>query len=117
MSFIQGIKQEVPEDASIAYFGDLNALNLGPMLYPRKLYLLPEIESLVFANDEMRWVSRADPLVKSDPRYKGLPAGFEDPALLEKLKTMLREKKIEWVIVYDSLRPGESYFRKIEPLS
>ena len=114
-AFVDKVKSEVPEDAAFAYFNDLRAHMLSYQLYPRRIYVLPELQAVLDANEQTRWIDIKDPLMPEDPRFRGEAVGYEKPGALDRLAKMIENNKIEWMIRYDAVKTSETMFCRLPP--
>ncbi len=120
MRFIQQMQEEIPEDAAIAYIGDQRAHIISYLLYPRRVYALPEMQTILNETIQENWTwsdiedpfhPPTDPL---NPVDQGLPQNEPDKELQQKFLKMIEDKNIGWVMYYDSLYPDKSWFDKIK---
>lgn len=122
MSFVHHILDTVPEDASIAYFGDQRAHIMSYLLYPRKVYVLPRLQIILneTIQDNWTWSHLEDPFhPQEDPLNPRLVGDFskDDPSeeVQQDLLRMIDEREIGWIMYYDSIYPDKSWIRKLEP--
>lgn len=103
--FKERVLETIPPGDSLAWVSDLRAHVPSAAFYPRRVYVLPELQRILNANAQTLWNDRDDPLHPDDPRFSGAPAGFADPGIREEFSAMIRERGIGWIVVYDALRP------------
>lgn len=116
--FIHEVLRNVPEDARIAWFGDMRGHLVTYDLYPRRVYMLPETQEVLnrTAMECYSWSGVYDPIYpltsafdEYDPwEYKS------DPEVQEAFQKMIEEKDINWVIGYSILYPEKCFYKKIK---
>lgn len=113
-SFINEVAEQVGEDEGILYFGDLRGHMFSYLLYPRKVYVHPEIQLMHDQNEQCRWISEdSDPLQPYDKRFDDVASGLDNPEVVKEIDQAIDDRGIEWVIIYDSLKPEETLFYRI----
>lgn len=120
-AFVEELKAAIPEDAGILYFGDQRGHIISYLLYPRRVYMLPELQIALNWSVQENWTwtpmkdpfhALADPL---NPTDEGLPQNIPNEKMQRDAIELIRAKKIGWVVSYDSMYPERCWFRRIDP--
>lgn len=118
-SLVAELKETVPEGDGIAYIGDQRGHIMSALLYPRRVYALPELQLLLnkAIGKSWTWHETEDPLRPSNdplnPRLNYVAEPLADPDVQENLQQMIEERDIQWVLYYDAARPDRSWLRRI----
>lgn len=115
MQFVREARRRIPEDAAVAYFGDLVPHHLNYYLYPRAVYLAPEFQRILLQIHQNSEIDRVDPLL-GEPPIDPLP-GLHDPDVRAEIRRMVHEKDIQWIVIYDSLEPRNNRIIDLKALS
>jgi len=118
-SLIKQILEEVPETDGIAYFGDQRGYVFTYLIYPRRLYIIPQLQFELNrrVEDKWEWMEYSDPF---QPRVEPKVAVLEpwntttpDPEIQASFLQMLELKDIQWILYYNSLSPEKTWLRRI----
>jgi len=121
MSFVIKVQELVPEDAAIAYIGDQRPHIMSYLLYPRRVYALPEMQTTLNQSiqDNWTWSHLEDPFHKQEdpqnPRRRPTPPDLAPERIQAEMRRMIAERKIEWVLYYDSLYTDKSFIERVDP--
>lgn len=119
-SLVQRMKDQIAEGDGIAYIGDQRAHIISYLLYPRRVYALPEMQIVLneMVEENWTWSPLIDPFHPPkdpmNPVFEGYPQNEPNREIQDKFRRMVAEKDIRWVLYYDSTHPAKSWFRRIE---
>lgn len=120
MSFVYDVLEQTPEDAGIAYVGDQRAHIMSYLLYPRRVYALPEMQEILnfSIQENWTWSHIEDPFFpQKDPLNPVPEPGFSKDAPNREMQAamidMIERNDIGWVLYYDSLYPENSFLHKL----
>jgi len=120
-AFVERVVAEVPAstDSRILYLGDQRPFILAHQLYPRALFAPPRLQQLLIdaMGGSWQWTGIVDPL-KPEESPLILPSDPKLPAIVPEwqaeVRSLIAQKKIGWVIYYDSAWPDRRFIHRID---
>lgn len=110
-SFVVQAQSRIPEGDTMLYVGDQRAHIVSYLLYPRKLYMLPELQEILLKTSQLEYITAPDPAL---PATADRIAGYGQEQTRRKLDQLIQERQIHWLLWYDTLDSSRSLIRKFD---